>query len=114
MTLTDWLTGLYLLSAILALSLGGWLWRRCKARQALTSRMLELSMLADVGRSILDAPLDLKLLAEAVYHRGMFYEAWLADASADKTLERLASEVQAFAGSAGLWADVTLALIKRT
>ncbi len=53
-----------------ALALGGLvLWRRQRSRRALVARVQELSLLADAGRAILDAPLDLEQLAEAVYRQ---------------------------------------------
>src|SRR5512135_2338273 len=68
MSLADWYLAIYLFVLALVLALVGVVaWRRNRARQALTTRVQDLSLLADVGRAILDAPLDLAQLAEVVY-----------------------------------------------
>ncbi len=56
-----WLILTLALAALLAL-----LVRRWQSRQALVQRLAELSTLADIGRALASAPLDLPQLAEAV------------------------------------------------
>jgi serine phosphatase RsbU (regulator of sigma subunit)/signal transduction protein with GAF and PtsI domain len=58
------LLGLALLAAV-----GAVLWRRHRSRLELEARLAELTQLADIGRCILDAPLDLAALAETIYRQ---------------------------------------------
>ena len=63
-------TALYLFILFLALTLAIVVaYRRWQSRRALEKRLAELSVLADVGRAILGAQLDLAQLAELVYRQ---------------------------------------------
>jgi serine phosphatase RsbU (regulator of sigma subunit)/putative methionine-R-sulfoxide reductase with GAF domain len=70
-TQTDGLpTALYLFILFLALTLAIVVaYRRWQSRRALEKRLAELSLLAEVGRAILGAHLDLAQLAELVYRQ---------------------------------------------
>ncbi len=64
------LTALYLFILFAALALaGGLLVRRWQSRRALVARLAELSVLADMGRAIVGAQLDLGRLAQLVYEQ---------------------------------------------
>ena len=61
---------LYLLILLAAVALTGLiLHRRWQSRRALVARVADLSRLADIGRAIIDAPLDLARLTEIVYQQ---------------------------------------------
>ncbi|MGH2523797.1 MAG: GAF domain-containing protein, partial [Anaerolineales bacterium] len=62
--------GLYLFILFLVLFVAGVvLYRRWQSRRALEARLAELSVLAEIGRSITDAQLDLGHLAELIYQQ---------------------------------------------
>ncbi|HLF03030.1 MAG TPA: GAF domain-containing protein, partial [Anaerolineales bacterium] len=61
---------LYIAILLLALvAAGAILYRRRQSRRALVQRVADLSQLAEVGRAIISAPLDLQSLAEVVYQQ---------------------------------------------
>lgn len=60
--------GLYLLILVVVLAAAAYvLWRRYQSRRALQQRLTELARLSELGRNILNAPLDSRRLAEFIY-----------------------------------------------
>ncbi|HKZ68461.1 MAG TPA: GAF domain-containing protein, partial [Anaerolineales bacterium] len=66
----DSLMWLYVVTLGLALAAAGYiLYRRWQSRRALVARIADLTVLAEIGRAITDAPLDLAQLASVVYRQ---------------------------------------------